>query len=302
MYLQGLVFLLCLLYGSVFVFGKLTLDYAPPLFITAARMLLAGVLLLAYQFFFDRKNFILKKTHCYPILIIGLTNVYLTNAFEFWGLQYMEAGKACFLYSFCPIATAVMSYVWFKEIVSVKKWIGLFLGVLGFTPLLVGHSSQADITPSFLFLSMAEIGLLLAATASALGWLAMRETVKYRHYPAVMANGTSMIVGGFLAFIHSLLTEEWNPTPVSDFWPFLQWFICLTVVSNLICYNLHAFLLKRFTATYIAFAGLSQPFFAALVGWIFLEEVLSPYFWLSVMIVSLGLYLYYQDDLANSTP
>ena len=297
MYLQGLVLLLCALYGSVFIFGKLTLDYAPPFFITAARMILAGALLLAYQFFFQRKDFILKKEHFLPIFIIGLMGVYLTNVLEFWGLQYMEAGRASFLYSFSPIATALMSYVWFSERITLQKWIGILIGILGFIPLLIGPDSTEDTTGKLLFITYAELAVLGAAIATSLGWLAMRDIVKNRQFSAVMANGTSMILGGLLSLVHSFIYEPWDPTPITDFWPFLQWFLCLTLVSNLICYNLHSVLLRSFTATYLSFAGLSQPFFAALFGLVFLDEILSPYFWVSVGAVTLGLYIYYQEEL-----
>jgi len=297
-YLQGLVLLLCILYGSVFVFGKLTLETAPPLFVTATRMVLAGSLLLAYQYCFDRKNFFITKEHRLPILIIAVMGVYLTNALEFWGLQFIEAGKACFLYSFTPIATALLSYVWFSEKITPKKWLGLAIGIIGFIPLLLEPSSASEEkTGSLWFLSFAEMALLTAAITTSIGWLAMREVIKNRGSSPVMANGISMVLGGALAFIHSVISEPWNPTPITDFWTFLQWFLILTLVSNLISYNLHAMLLRTFSATYLSFAGLSQPFFAAFLGWLFLEEIMSSYFWFSVIAVTLGLYLYYQDEL-----
>lgn len=297
MYLQGLVLLLCALYGSVFTIGKLTLEYSSPLFITGARMILAGFLLLAYQFYFNRSTFTFKKEHVLPLFVIAITGVYLTNALEFWGLQYMETGKACFLYSFCPIATALISYAWFSEKITLQKWVGLSLGILGFVPLLIGHTSLEDNTPQFLFLSYAELALLAAAVATSVGWITMRKMVKDQGCSPVIANGGSMLIGGIMALGHSRITEPWAPIPVSDFWGFLPSFLGLTLVSNLISYNLHAALLRSFTATYISFAGLSQPFFAALFGWVFLSEILSSYFWWSAIAVTLGLYIYYQQEL-----
>jgi drug/metabolite transporter (DMT)-like permease len=300
MHLLGLVILLCILYGSVFVFAKLSLEYASPLFITAARMIIAGILLLGFQFCFHRAHFHFKRQYIRPIFIIAFTNVYLTNALEFWGLQYMEAGKACFLYSFAPIATAILSYMWFEEHITVKKWAGLFVGVLGFIPILVAHSGTERASGGFvLFLSYAELALLGAALASAIGWIAMRHTVKNLAYSSLMANGSSMLLGGLFALVHSLLVENWDPTPITDFWPFMQWFVILTIVSNLISYNLNAYLLKIYTATYISFAGLSQPFFAALIAWVLLGEIESLYFWLSFIVVSAGLYIYYKEELRH---
>jgi len=296
-YLQSLVLLLCGLYGSVFIFGKLTLESAPPFFITALRMILAGILLLSYQFCFQRQKFILRKEHLGPILLIGLTGVYLTNVLEFWGLQFMEAGRACFLYSFSPIATALMSYAWFSEKLTLQKWLGILIGVLGFLPLLIGPNSVEDTTDQLFILSYAELAILGAAIATSIGWLAMRDTVKNRGYSPVMANATSMLVGGILALIHSLIVEPWDPIPVNDLKAFLPWFLCLMLVSNLISYNLHSVLLRSFSATYLSFAGLSQPFFAALFGWLFLDEILTPPFWISALAVTLGLYIYYQEEL-----
>jgi drug/metabolite transporter (DMT)-like permease len=65
----------------------------------------------------------------------------------------------------------------------------------------------------------------------------------------------------------------------------------------LICYNLYGYLLRRFSATFMSFAGLTTPLFTALFGWIFLGEVASPAFYLSFSILSVGLLLFYQEEL-----
>lgn len=295
--LHFLLLLLCALYGLVFVLGKLTLEYAPPLFITAARMALAGFLLLVYQYVFHPKQFHIPKKLYRPIFIAGFTNIYLTNALEFWGLQFMEAAKACFLYSFSPIATALLSYFWFSEKITYQKWIGLLIGISGFLPVLIAHSGQEDVSGYFFFFSYSELAILGAALAASIGWMTMRVMVKGHGFSSAMANASTMLVGGLFALIHSLGTENWNPSPVTDFLPFLGWFLALTLVSNLISYNLNAYLLRFFTATYTSFAGLSQPFFAAVFGWWLLHEVMSIHFWISFAAVSFGLYIYYREEL-----
>lgn len=300
MHLHLSVLLLCALYGLVFPLGKFTLEYAHPIFITGGRMVLAGVLLLIYQLIFHRKSFKLKKEQLWPLFIIGLTNVYLTNAFEFWGLQYMEAGKACFIYSFSPIATALLSYLWFSEKITLQKGFGLCIGILGFIPILMMDAGQEDVSGHFFFFSYAELAILAAAIISSVGWLTMRVAVKHQKISSFMANGTSMLMGGAMALLHSLVVEPWNPLPVTDISAFLPWFLALTLVSNIICYNLNSMLLRHYTATYLSFAGLSQPLFAALFGWLFLDEVMSQYFWISVAAVSAGLYLYYRGELKQA--
>lgn len=260
-------------------------------------MLLAAFLLLIYQFFFKRKDFIVKKQHIIPMFIIGLTNVYLTNALEFWGLQFMTAGKACFIYSFSPIVTAILSYFIFSEKMTVQKVIGLGIGILGFIPILMTDTAIEDISGHIGPFSFAELALLGAASVSAIGWTVMRLLVKKQASSSVMANAGSMLIGGVFGIVHSLLYENWDPIPVTNYSSFLLWFLLLCLVSNIMAYNLNAVLLRRFTATYISFAGLSSPFFAALFGWFMLGEVMTFPFWVSLVVVILGLFIYYKEEL-----
>jgi drug/metabolite transporter (DMT)-like permease len=297
MALHGLIFLLCALYGLVFVLGKLTLLYAPPIFITGARMTLAGILLLAYQYRYQQASFTFNKKHLWALLGVGITSVYLTNIFEFWGLQYLTAGKACFIYSFCPIVTAFLSYWVYHEKMTYVKCIGLAIGILGFVPVLMAGADVQDISARLGCFSYAELAILIAAVTTSVGWILMRIVVKRHAVCTVVSNGFSMLMGGIIALMHSAITESWTPTPITDLYPFLLWFFLLTLVSNLICYNLHAYLLRIYTATYISFTGLTQPFFAATFGWLFLQEVMNSSFWISVLAVSIGLCLYYREEL-----
>lgn len=297
MYLHGLVLLLSVFYSAVFVVGKTALHYSPPIFLTGARMLLAGLILLIFQLYHNPQAFKLKKEHIGPIVLVALMGVYLTNVLEFWGLQFMPSAKACFLYGFCPIATAFLSYKCFKERISLFQGMGLILGLLGFLPLLL----DVDQPQNLMGFSLPEVAILSAAFCTAVGWLAMREGVKHRGLCPIVANSLSMIAGGTLSLLHSYCVEPWNPLPVADLYGFIPWLLLISLISNIICYNLHANLLKHFSATYLAFTGLSQPFFAAFLGWFFLNEVLSRYFWVSLFIVTFGLYLYYKEALKQKS-
>ncbi len=295
MYLQSLVVLVSVLYSTVFIIGKYALHYIPPILLTGARMVLAGLLLLAFQYFFRPKAFIFKKIHVGPILLIALMGVYLTNILEFWGLQYMESAKAAFLCGFIPIVTALLSYGWFEEKTNAKQWLGLLLGMTGFIPLLLRLNPE-----DILGFSLPEWAVLGSTVTSAIGWIAMREVVKDRKLCPFMASALSMLIGGLMALAHAYGFEPLNISLSTNLLPTLGWLLLLTLVSNILCYNLYAYLLKSLSATYLALAGLSQPFFTAFFAWLFLAEVLSMSFWLSLGMVTLGLYLYYREALQSA--
>ena len=102
-----LVFLLYALFASVFTISKTGLQYAEPFFFVGSRMALAGAILLAYQFFMKRDQFLLRKEHLAKFLGLAFFNIYVTNVLEFWGLQYLTSFKTCFIYSLSPFVSAL---------------------------------------------------------------------------------------------------------------------------------------------------------------------------------------------------
>jgi drug/metabolite transporter (DMT)-like permease len=110
-----------------------------------------------------------------------------------------------------------------------------------------------------------------------------------------MSNGTSMLIGGLFALLHSFVVDTW--LPVSQFTPFATGTLSLVIISNLLCYNLYGWLLKKFTATFLSFIGLSTPLFAALFGYFFLNETVTWHFFISIAVLSLGLWIVYREEL-----
>lgn len=293
--LVSLVVLMYALWSSTFSLGKLALQYSPPLFLTGFRMCLAGLLLVGYLFFLKRSS--LKTTHkqFISIMLLGVFSIYLTNILEFWALQYLPSAKACFIYSLSPFFTAFFSYLHFGEKMNGKKWIGLSIGFLGILPVLLQKTPLEDLWVGLL--SLPTLAMVGAALSSVYGWILLRLIVKNQDGSAVLANGYSMLIGGGLAFLHSLFVEPWTPFPVTHFLPFAGWSLAVIFVSNIVCYNLYGVMLKKFTATFLSFLGLLSPIFASLHGWLFLNEPFSWLILLSTGVVSIGLWIVYAEEL-----
>lgn len=261
-------------------------------------MFFAGVLILIYAFFKKSERIDFKKDWA-VFLKLAIFNIYLTNVFEFWGLKYLTSFKTCFIYSLSPFLSALFSYFVFSETLSLKKWLGLFIGFIGFTPILLAQGQGELEGGQFLIFSWAEISVMLACLCSVYGWIQLRVVVSKKGYSPLIANGYSMLIGGIFALTHSFFTENWDPYPVISWLPFFEASIALIIISNCICYNLYGFLLKRFSATFISFAGFTTPIFTALFGFFFLGEEVTMPFIFSVGIVFSGLTLFYHEELAQ---
>jgi drug/metabolite transporter (DMT)-like permease len=287
------------IWSSMFSLAKIALQYSPPIFLTGFRMTLAAVILLGYLFVTKRSSFKLDRKQWLSIAFLAFFSIYLTNILEFWALQYLSAAKACFIYSLSPFFAAFFSYLHFGEKINRKKALGLCIGFVGIIPVLTLQTGAEDLVNAFSFFSWPTLAIVGAAMSSVYGWVLLRLIVKDQMISPTMANGGSMLIGGLLAFLHSLFSDTWHPTPIAigAFSPFFGWTLLMAFVSNILCYNLYGFLLKRYTATFLSFVGLLSPIFASLHGWIFLGEPLSGLIFLSTGIVCIGLWVVYAAEL-----
>lgn len=290
-----LVFLLYALFALVFIVEKMCFQYSSILFLVGSRMFFAGLLMLVCYFFLPNKKKTISKRILLRLLSLGVINIYLTNIFEAYALKYLYTYKTCLIYNLSPFISAVFSYFIFSEVLNLKKCLGLSIGFIGFLPLILAKSideSKGEIP----FVSWPELSMVMAVVCSVYGWILLKQAVQKEDCHPLLANGISMVAGGFLSLGHSYIIEDWNPFPVWNWKYFLIFSSILLIVSNLICYNLYAFLLKKYSATFLSFAGFSTPFFTATLGWFFLSETILWQFYLSTVIIAFGLYLFSQEE------
>ena len=292
------VFLVYAIWSSCFSLGKLALQYSPPVFLTSFRMLLAGAIILLFLLFKNKAAFKLSLRHYFSLFILGFFSIYLTNICEYWGLQHLSAAKTCFIYSLSPFFSMLFSYIHFKEKLNLKKSMGLLIGFVGFIPVLHMQSGSENLFSLCTSLSIHDLAVIGAAAFSMYGWVLLRLLVKKDISP-IMVNGISMIFGGAMALVHSFFIDSWHPWPVSEggVTPFLSSVLITMFISNILCYNLYGFMLKKFTATFLSFAGLLSPIFASLSGWLLLGEKPSPIIFVSTFVVCIGLWIVYQAEL-----
>lgn len=286
-------------WSSMFSLGKIALELSPPLFLTGARMLLAGTLIVGFLALKNRFTLQLTLKQFLLIALLALFSIYLTNALEFWSLQYMTAAKTCFMYSLCPFFSAFFSYLQLGEKMNGRKWVGMLIGFTGILPVLAMQKGADELVSGILSFSWPELSMIVASLCTVYGWVLLRLIVRDSTVSPLTANGISMLIGGSLALLHSYFVESWNPLPVetASLLPFIRGLLIMTLISNIICYNIYGMMLKKFTATFLSFMGVLSPVFASFISWIFIGEQPSPIIFLSTGIVSLGLWLIYSAEL-----
>jgi len=285
------------IYALEFTFGKAALTFVQPTFLVSTRMLLGGSILLTHVYFFNRSEFRIGRQHWSLLLQAILFAFYVGFVFDYWGLKYMTSSKNALISTLMPFVTAFIAYFLDLEKFTRKKIVGLMIGFIGVIPILL-HSKMNEgqyVTTDWFFLP--ELASIAAVAGVAYGWIILGKLNRDHGYPTTLINGLGMLMGGLLALCTSLLVDTWNPVPFSAFWPFMGYTIMLVIVSNLIIYNWYVALLRKYSATLIAFVSFTIPIYVAFYSWIWLGEVVSTTFLVSVFIVCVGLYVFYQDEL-----
>jgi len=290
-----LIILLYALFAGSFTLSKAILNYTTPTFLVGIRMLIAGTILLSYQYFHPQQQFQFKRKHLWYYAQITLFGIYFTYILRFWGLKYMPSSKASFLYNLSPFLSSYYSYLFFKEKITRKQWLGLAIGFIGLIPMLISTSPSEQAIGEWGYLSWPELAVILAVALHSYSWIIVRKLVREKSYSPMMINGISMASGGLLALFTSFVVED-TMRPVSNLGTFVVLLGLIILISNIICHNLYGFLLKKYSATFLSFAGFMSPLFTALYGWLFLHETITWHFYLAAVIVFIGLLLFYQDE------
>lgn len=286
-----LIFFLYFLYATIFVIGKFAIQISQPIFLTGVRMVVAGILsyMIHCAWYRCPQFSLLKRNDWFAIFCLALFNVYITNAGEFWSLQYLSVGKAAFIYNLSPFFVLFFSSFFFTESITIKKTLGMGIGFCSLIPMLMGSVDKVDTTMRFGFLSVAEIVMICSAIATALGWVLMRYLIGKKTFTPYFLNGVSLTLGGLMCLVQSWLFEPRPFVNVGYMSSFMYYMLVMMFIQNLMAYNLHGYLLRFHTATLIALFSFVLPLMTVVMGNLFLGEAITMKFFACSAGVALGL-------------
>lgn len=310
-----LILLLFMLFASTFTIGKAALLYTEPVFFIGTRMLIAGALLIFYQVIRGNKlRFALKDLGL--IAQICFFQYYMAFLLEFWALQYVSASKTCLLFNLAPFVTALISFFLLGEYLTKRKFLGLVIGFVGLMPILQESAPSEQLAGSVSWLSLPELALLGSVFCASYGWILIQK-IQDRGYSVLSVNAVTMAGAGVASLLTSFVLEgmphitppaechsqmvPWLCQAFGDYGAgvaiFLLYLFALILIANVAAFNLYGYLLSIYSATFLAFAGFITPLFTVLFDWLWLGQTVGKEFWISMIMVSVGLFIFYIQEL-----
>lgn len=277
----------------------------PPVFFVGARMFLAGIGLLLFNYGRShRLKLKYLKNDISSIIIISLLTTCIPAILKAYALKHLISSKAAFLSGLDPFITVLYSRLLFKEKISFQKIIGLCFGFLGTCILLISANSWTELARGLELTSYttttAVIAALTAVAIGRYGWLLVQAMLKRERYTPAELNGLIMLTSGILAFSLSLFTETFNTISMDHpvkLGLLLAWTV---IIGNIFGYTIYAYSLKLYSANFVALAGFSIPLFVAFFGSIVLQEPLTTNFFIALATTFVGLLIFYRDEFKKN--
>jgi len=123
--------LTAIFWGGTFVAGRLVTQNVGPFSIAFLRFAMASILLMLLTWRIEGKLLKLKKSQIMPVVLLGMTGIFIYNVMFFKGLKIIEAGRASLIIATCPIFITICSAIFLKEKINPVKGLGIVISVCG---------------------------------------------------------------------------------------------------------------------------------------------------------------------------
>jgi drug/metabolite transporter (DMT)-like permease len=125
------LFMMAAFWGGTFIAGKRLAMEVGPYSGAFLRFLVASICLVAVTLRMEKRLPRPGKKQLIPLLLMGMTGVFLYNVLFLKGLKLIEAGRAAIIIANNPIFIAIMSALVFRDRLNPLKVSGILISVAG---------------------------------------------------------------------------------------------------------------------------------------------------------------------------
>jgi drug/metabolite transporter (DMT)-like permease len=297
-----MLLLLCMyaLFAAELPLAKLALRETNAFFLETIRMVIGGTFLLGYCLLRDKSKIYIDRKDWGLFAQLILFYMYLSYFAGGWALQYISSLKANAMYSLVPFVSAALGYLILRDKPTLNKIIGMSIGVagLGLILLLTSDHTRSPLG-EFMHISMPEIMMLVSIFSTEYGYFLLKRLFD-KGYSLVLINGLAMFIGGFLSLASALLVFQEQVIQYSSLWAVVGYAGLLFVIINVIDIAFYGKLIKKYSITFLTFAGFLSPIFGVLYSTVFMGETISLAHVGAFSLILFGLYLYSRNDLKIS--
>jgi drug/metabolite transporter (DMT)-like permease len=258
---------LCLIWGSTWLFIKLGLRDLPPFTFAGVRFLLASVILWAIVIAW-RRPLPKSRRDWLKLAWVGSITFALNYGLIFWGEQHISSGLAAVLQATIPAFGLVFAHFYLpKERLTARKLAGVATGVAG-----VGLIFYDQMKIEGVAALQGSVALLLSSVCAAYSNVFIKA--RLQHIDSSVIAAGQMVWGIFPLLALGVVLEgdpfdhHWSRQAVLSL-------AYLALIGSVLAFLLYFWLVTKIEVTKTMLISLVTPVTALLIGWITLDEKLS---------------------------
>jgi len=260
--------ILCLIWGSTWIFIKIGLEDLPPIGFASARFVVSVVILL---FVIRIQKIPLSRTakEWRLIALTGVLQFSINYSLVFWSEQYITSGLAALLQSMITVFGLVLAWIFLpSERITAQKIIAVIIGVSG-VGVIFNDQLRVDNWMAFLGCAAIVAGAYAAAQASIL----VKAKAGAIHPAALVF---SQMICGLPAIIIYSLINDGNPLTFKWTAKAVLCVLFLSIFGTIAAFWLYYWLLSKIESTKAMMISLVTPLLAVIIGAVFIGETLPP--------------------------
>ena len=271
-----------LLFGSLPVIAKVVLTEVPAIALVGIRVLIAALVLLAFQAY--RKRVWLQNRQDYlRLAILGFFGVVLNQLLFIGGLSLTKASNVSLLVITIPIFTLLVSTLIGTERLSSAKVAGVGLAAAGaiilIDPANASFSSATTIGDLMIILNSLAFSIYVATSKEIVTRNGAFRSMMWVFIFSSVICVPLAIYSFSTVSIASVSSKTWSLV------------LYISIFATALPYLLNAFAIARVSPTVVAVFIYLQPLIGFILASIFLNEVMDLRFALAAMSIFAGVYL-----------
>lgn len=264
-----------LFWGLAWPFMKIALGEIPPWTFRMLSLTLGGIGVLAMARM-GGHSLAVPRSQWGPLVLVALLNVTGWQVFSAHGLTLMMAGRAVIIGFTMPLWATLLSAVILKEPLTLRKMLGLLLGLAGLGILIYPDLRQLEAAP---------LGVLFMLGA-ALSWAA--GTVMLKRYtwslPIIVLTGWQLTLGSLPVVAGALALEPaFDPGALS--WQAVLSVAYVVAFPMWFCHWAWFSVVEIFPAGVAAIGTLSVPVIGVISSIVVLGEAMGVMEWAALLLV-----------------
>ena len=260
--------ILCLIWGTTWIFIKIGLEDLPPITFAVSRFLLSAVILLPVVYF-AKIPWPQGGREWKLIALTGILQFTVNYSTVFWAEQYITSGLAAVLQAMITVFGLVLAWIFLpSERITPLKVIAVMIGILGVGVIFL---DQLRVESAMAFAG--SVAIVVGAYAAAQASILVKA--KAAAIDPAMILFSQMLCGLPALVIYALIAEG---SPFAHNWGMraVASVLYLSLAGTIAAFWLYYWLLARIESTKAMMISLVTPLIAVLVGNVFLGETLPP--------------------------